>query len=58
MSTPKKVVNEPIDVFTTAELASCLLELDLAPAKMDIGKLANEWIQEKASHNSKRFPTK
>ena len=50
----KKVVNEPIDVFTTAELASCLLELDLAPAKMDIGKLANEWIQEKASHNSQK----
>ncbi|MEE3146210.1 MAG: glyceraldehyde-3-phosphate dehydrogenase [Bacteroidota bacterium] len=50
----KKVVNEPIDVFTTAELASCLLELDLAPAKMDIGKLANEWIQEKVSHNSQK----
>ena len=50
----KKVVNEPIDVFTTSELASCLLELDLAPAKMDIGKLANEWIQEKASHNSQK----
>jgi len=50
----KKVVNEPIDVFTTSELASSLLELDLVPAKMDIGKLANEWIQEKSNFNSQK----
>ena len=50
----KKVVNEPIDVFTTSELASCLLELELVPAKMDIGKLANEWVQEKSSFNSQK----
>ena len=50
----KKVINEPIDVFTTSELASTLLELDLVPAKMDIGKLANEWIQDQSQFNSQK----
>ena len=50
----KKVVNEPIDVFTTSELACTILELDLVPAKMDIGKLANEWIQDKSKFNSQK----
>ena len=50
----KKVVNEPIDVFTTSELASCLLEMDVIPAKLDIGKLANEWIQEKTNYTSQK----
>ncbi len=48
----KKVVNEPIDVFTTSELACSLSDLELAPAKMDIGKLANEWLQEKSAFDS------
>ena len=50
----KKVVNKPIDVFTTSKLATCLLELELIPAKMDIGKLANEWIEEKSNFNSQK----
>jgi len=39
-----KVVNKPIDVFTTAELAEIISGMGLAPAKLDIGKLANEWL--------------
>ena len=50
----KKMVNEPIDVFTTSQLATCLFELELVPAKMDIGKLANEWIQEKSDFTSQK----
>ena len=50
----KKVVSQPIDVFTTSELAACLLEMDLIPAKMDIGKLANEWIIEQGEYSSKK----
>lgn len=42
-----KVVNRPIDVFTTSELAETILAMDLAPAKLDIGKLASEWLAEK-----------
>lgn len=48
----KTVVNKPIDIFTTSELASELLKMDLAPAKIDIGKLASEWITEKSSYGS------
>lgn len=48
----KTVVNKPIDIFTTASLAEELMKLDLAPAKIDIGKLASEWLAEKTSFNS------
>jgi glyceraldehyde 3-phosphate dehydrogenase len=43
------VVNKPIDIFTTSDLAEALLEMDLVPSKLDIGKLASEYIQEKSS---------
>jgi glyceraldehyde 3-phosphate dehydrogenase len=48
-----KVVNKPIDIFTTASLAEEIALLKLAPSKLDIGKLANEWLSE-ASHLSKK----
>jgi glyceraldehyde 3-phosphate dehydrogenase len=47
-----KVVNKPIDIFTTSEIASEIAKMDLAPAKLDIGKLANEYENE-GSHISK-----
>ncbi len=50
----RKVVNKPIDVFTTSDLAEELQQMDLAPAKIDIGKLANEWIVEQANFSSKK----
>ena len=49
----RNVVNKSIDVFTTSELAKELLEMDLAPAKLDIGKLASEWIEEQGNYASK-----
>ena len=42
-----EVVNRPISIFDTADLARTLYELDLAPAKIDIGKLASEWLAER-----------
>lgn len=50
----KKVVNKPIDVFTTSELAKEIYEMDLAPAKIDIGRLANEWISSNGKYATKR----
>lgn len=38
-----EVVKKPIDVNTTAEVARGLLNLDLAPSKIDIGKLSHEF---------------
>ncbi len=49
----RNVVNKPIDVFTTSDLAEELQKMDLAPAKIDIGKLANEWLTEQANFTSK-----
>ncbi|MDR0802598.1 glyceraldehyde-3-phosphate dehydrogenase [Fluviicola sp.] len=49
----KNVVKKPIDIETTAALAEELLKMDLAPAKIDIGKLASEWLAEGAAFDSK-----
>ena len=48
-----KVVNKPVDVFTTSDLAEELLKLNLAPSKLDIGKLASEYLTEKDNFSSK-----
>lgn len=50
----KKVVNKPVDIFTSAELAQEIMDLDLAPAKLDIGKLASEWLNEQSTYSSKK----
>ncbi|MDX1653230.1 MAG: glyceraldehyde-3-phosphate dehydrogenase [Brumimicrobium sp.] len=49
----KNVVNKPIDVFTTSELAEKMLSMDLAPSKLDIGKIAYEYLQERDNYESK-----
>jgi|UniRef100_UPI00404AC0C4 glyceraldehyde 3-phosphate dehydrogenase len=49
----KNVVHKPIDIETTSNLAAEILKMDLAPAKIDIGKLASEWIAEKENFESK-----
>ena len=50
----KNVVNKPIDVFTTSELAEEIYTMNLAPAKLDIGKLASEWLTNQAEYTSKK----
>lgn len=46
------VVKKPIDVFTSSDLAETLLTLDLAPSKLDIGKLTYEYLNEKENFES------
>jgi glyceraldehyde 3-phosphate dehydrogenase len=48
-----KVVNKPIDVFTTSELAEIILSLNIKPSKLDIGKLASEWLSDATQYDSK-----
>lgn len=43
----KNIVKKPITVFDTAVLANEILKADVCPSKIDIGKLAYEWHQEK-----------
>lgn len=50
----QKVVNKPVDIFTSADLSQEMLTMDLAPAKLDIGKLASEYLHEQANFSSKR----
>ncbi|MEX2379243.1 MAG: glyceraldehyde-3-phosphate dehydrogenase, partial [Vicingaceae bacterium] len=45
--------NRPVSIYDTADLAKELLDLDLAPSKIDIGKLANEWLIEEESFASR-----
>lgn len=42
----KDIVKRPINVSDTAKLAGELKKLDLAPSKIDIGKLCAEWTEE------------
>ncbi|MBK9420347.1 MAG: glyceraldehyde-3-phosphate dehydrogenase [Flavobacteriales bacterium] len=42
-----QVVNKPVDVYSTAKVAGELLNLDLAPSKIDIGKLTHEFLASK-----------
>jgi len=50
----KNVVQKPIDVFQAAEVARTMMELDLAPSKIDIGKLTWEFKQS-GSQDAKAF---
>jgi glyceraldehyde 3-phosphate dehydrogenase len=47
-----EVVKKPISVMDTASLAVHLLDMNLAPSKLDIGKLAYEWQTEKSKFES------
>lgn len=50
----EKVVGKKIFISTTSALAEELFGLDLAPAKIDIGRLAHEWITEGDNFGSKK----
>jgi glyceraldehyde 3-phosphate dehydrogenase len=39
----KDVVNKPINIYDSAELAEIIGKMDLVPSRIDIGKLAFEW---------------
>lgn len=41
----ESVVKKPSDVFTATEVAKALLDLDLAPSKIDIGRLTWEYLE-------------
>lgn len=48
----KNIVNKPIDINVTSELAQKLTQMDLAPSKIDIGRLSNEWMSEGSNYAS------
>ncbi len=48
----KEIVKKPITIFDSQLLAKELCKMDLAPSRIDIGKLAYEWITEKEKYNN------
>ncbi len=40
-----KMVGKPIEIEATTALLEAMLTLDLCPARMDIGKLASQWVE-------------
>lgn len=53
----KQVVKKPIDVYSTADVARGLLDLDLAPSKIDIGRLTHEFKASKSTSVSEFLTT-
>lgn len=49
----REIIKKELTIRDTVELARELEKLDLAPAKIDIGKLGSQWLQEKNSFDSK-----
>ncbi len=50
----KTVSQHPITIHDTLALAEELATLDLAPARLDLGKLAVEWFQEEGKYTDRR----
>jgi glyceraldehyde 3-phosphate dehydrogenase len=46
------ITSNPVDVHDTSLLAEEIIKLNIAPSKLDIGKLASEWSIEKANFSS------
>lgn len=49
----REVVKKSIIIHDTAELAKELLKMELAPSKLDIGKLSAEWMEQGKNYASK-----
>lgn len=48
----RDVVKKPINIHDASMLAKEMMTLDIAPSKIDIGRLSHEWDAEKTSHAS------
>src|ERR1035438_2107632 len=52
----KDIVTKPINVIDTFMLAKEMNKLDLAPSRIDIGKLSAEWLTERKNYkNAEEF---
>lgn len=48
----KEIVKKPVTVFDSLAIAKELMQVDLAPSRLDLGRLANEWVEEKDKYGS------
>ncbi|UTW65543.1 glyceraldehyde-3-phosphate dehydrogenase [bacterium SCSIO 12643] len=50
----KNVVNRPINICDVAEMAAEMEQMNLAPAKIDIGKLTAEWMEKNEAETTSK----
>lgn len=48
----RQIINKEISIYETLALAQAIAKSNLAPSRIDIGRLASEWIDEDGSHSS------
>jgi glyceraldehyde 3-phosphate dehydrogenase len=48
----KEIVKKPISVTDTVLLARELMRIDLAPSRLDIGRLCSEWVSERSEYSN------
>jgi glyceraldehyde 3-phosphate dehydrogenase len=48
----KEIIKKPINVLDTLMLAKEMLKLNLAPSRIDVGRLNSEWISERKNYKS------
>lgn len=48
----EKIIKKPISVYDSVMLAQAIYDSDIAPSRIDLGRLATEWLNEKASYES------
>src|SRR5688572_22913827 len=50
----RKIVGKPIEIEATTSLLEAMLDLDLCPARIDIGRLASEWVEKGSKPGSEK----
>jgi glyceraldehyde 3-phosphate dehydrogenase len=48
----KEIVKKPINIFDALAIAKELNAIDLAPSRLDLGRLAHEWLVEKEKYQT------
>lgn len=48
----ENIIKKPLTIRDSLKIARAMLELNVAPARIDIGRLNREWTEEKAKHDN------
>lgn len=48
----QNIIKQPITIHDTLLLAKEILRLDMAPSRIDIGRLSSEWLKEKGNYKN------
>ena len=47
-----KIIKQPINVQDTLQITRAIQQLDIAPARIDVGRLGSEWLKEQGDYKS------